>query len=77
MPTLFLRKPKNHNCSNFQTYLQYQGFNFLRVFFFGPVAIFFLCFLFVFKALSAGMTQLEESSIFGKGVTSGFSKFMP
>lgn len=32
MPTLALNSPKNHNCSSSKTYLQYQGFNFFRVF---------------------------------------------
>lgn len=63
MPTL-CRKPKNHNCSNFKTYLL-QGLTSLGAFF--SLATIISIFL---KALSAGMTQLERVSlIFGKGLT--------
>lgn len=56
MPNL-CRKPKNHNCSNFKTYLQ-QGLTSPGFFFsLATIISFFL------KALSAGMTQLERVSL--------------
>lgn len=70
MPTLSLKKNKNHNCSTFKTYLQYQDFNLLQGFF--GFAVTFSKLICWYD--SAGRSK---SSIFGKGLASVFDKFVP